>query len=259
MNFREFKQKCHESKLKKMSGDRLYYAERNFSAVISWFLYKNFKFIRPNHVTVFSFFILAFTFFMPFFCDYSGNYFIFPTQLLLLYFTNILDKVDGELARAKDTHTQRGIYYDRNFHFFYPFVFYFLIGYYFYATGGNFLFFVLTILLSVVSINIIFAEESVSFIKNKIAKEKTAISDLSLMENKKHVNIFFRFFHYLTFMIYGWTLFFYFVLSLVSIYNFDLAYFLYQIHICVTLFYFLWQTFIYIPKYKMIRENDNSI
>lgn len=256
MDFLEFQDKVHGPKKEKMSGDRLYRIERNISLRITWLLYKFFPFVKPNHVTAFSFFILFLVFSLNFVAEKNFYLILATTQLLLLYFITITDKIDGELSRAKNYVTQSGMYYDYTVHLLYPFIFYFSIGHYFYFfTGGTELFFI-TILLGVLSVILISLRSTTLFVLDEIRRKNIIVIDLieKRLKQKKIWPLPIRFLYYLTFMFYAWTLFFYLIVIFISHYNFYLAFTLYKVHIFYTLLVVIYTVFWHHPKKKLLQK-----
>ena len=81
MNFSDFKKIALVSKEGKMSGDIIYRLERSVSVRCSWFLYKFFPSIKPNHVTGLSFLLLCVVLFLTIYIRSSS---LHPTILFLL-------------------------------------------------------------------------------------------------------------------------------------------------------------------------------
>ncbi|MBT4349484.1 hypothetical protein HOD19_01740 [bacterium] len=256
MNFREYKELVHAPKKDHMAGDRLYRLERNISVRISWSLYKFLPFIQANHVTGLSFLILLVVFFSNFVrsVDWPGYFTII--QILALYLVVLTDKIDGELARAKELVTQKGVYYDYTVHLFYPFIFYFTIGHYFFSVSGQFLLFYLTILLSIITIALVEFRAIRILIGEIIQKNNLNIKDLVPRTNKKKTNwpLPIRLLNYLTFMLYAWILFYYLVVVFISVNNFELAYKLYAIHIIYCLVILAYRVFWQYPHQKLFKE-----
>jgi phosphatidylglycerophosphate synthase len=76
---------------------------------------------------------------------------IFLVQLLLLWFSSVLDKIDGELARYQSHFSQTGIFYDLVYHFFYPVAFYLSAGWYFYIVLNRPAIFMGAVILAVIA------------------------------------------------------------------------------------------------------------
>ena len=258
MSFLEFKEKCLRPKLNKMSGDRFYRLERNFSVRLSWLLVKIFPKLKANQVTVISLFLLLIIFLANLFkTNAMENFYIALVQLLILYFIGILDKIDGEIARYKDQYSQRGVYYDRTVHFFYPLAFYFSVGHFYYFISGGALLFFLTILLAVFSINYIFFIEAIFYIGYRIKQANYVFYDIIPEGTKKKsepLPVFLRLFDYLTYMIYAWTLFYYIAVILVSLENFTLSYYFYIFQIVLSLSVIGYKIFYLFPMKKMYDE-----
>ena len=256
MNFLEFKNKVHGPKKEKMSGDRLYCLERNISVRISWFIYKFLPFVRPNHVTGLSFFILFLVFSANFLPAEKGSAYLTIIQLILLYFITITDKIDGELSRAKNHITQSGMYYDYTVHLLYPFIFYFTIGHYFYILSNDYKIFYLTLLLGTITIILISLRTTKFFIYQEIRDKKIEIKDLIAKKTGKKISWPFpiRFLYHLTFLIYAWTLFFYIGAVYLSIYDFSLSFIFYKVHIFYTLLFLLYNILWHQPRKKMLKK-----
>jgi len=71
--------------------------------------------IKPNHLSIFNIF---FGLFLLLFIAMTRNQATFILLLILFYFSFLLDKVDGEIARYKDMRTLRGAYLDEVYHLF---------------------------------------------------------------------------------------------------------------------------------------------
>lgn len=256
MDFLEFQDKVHGPKKEKMSGDRLYRLERNISLRITWVLYKFFPFIKPNNITALSFFILFFVFFLNFISITNWSAVLAIVQLVLLYLITIIDKIDGELSRAHNYVTQSGMYYDYTVHLFYPFIFYFSIGHYFYMFLNDQILFYTTLLLGAMSIILVSLRATTLFICGEIEKKSIEIKDLisQRLKIKKIWPLPIRFLYYLTFMLYAWTLFFYVGVIFLSIYNFSLAVILYKIHIIYTILVIIYTILWHHPKKKLLQK-----
>lgn len=255
-NFSEYKNLVHGPKAAKMSGDKLYWLERNISVRLSWVIYKLFPKIRPNHITGLSFLILFVVFFTTFVPagQWSAHYTII--QLIALYIISILDKIDGELARAKDHTTQSGMYYDYTVHLLYPFVFFFIIGHYFYINVYDYKMFYTTISLGVVSIILISLRATKTLLYQEIKEKNIIIKDLIIKKNKKKGRWPFpvRILYYLTFMLYAWTLFFYILVVFISMYNLDWAFYLYRLHVIYTIIVIIYTILWHHPRKKMMQK-----
>jgi phosphatidylglycerophosphate synthase len=258
MNFREYKELVHAPKKAQMAGDMLYRLERNISVRISWILFRHFSFITPNHVTMMSFASLFIIFGLNF-IDFK-QYFVevILIQLVLLYFITILDKIDGELARSKSLVTQKGLYYDYTVHFFYPFIVYFTIGHYFFSLSGGFILFYLTMLLSVITMALIEFKATRNLIGEIITTQNLQLKDWLVKKNKRKANWPFpvRLLHYLTFMLYSWILFYYFIVILIGVYDFKLAYTLYAVHIVYCLIIVGYKVFWQNPHKRLFRKPE---
>lgn len=256
MNFKEFKEKAHAPKVSKMSGDKFYSLERNISLRISWTLLKLFPGIKPNFITFISFVLLLVVTVITFIPKFQGMAYIAILQLLLLYCITMTDKIDGEIARAKDYITQKGIYYDYTVHFFYPFVFYFVIANYFYKISDNQVLFFLTIILSIFTTALISLRAARIVVFQIIERADLVIKDRILRRDKKKRLILpLRVLDYLTFMIYAWTLLYYIIVVLIGLKNQNLAYILYSIHVIYSLIVISYKVLWYYPRKKLLKKD----
>lgn len=257
MNFREYKQLVHQPKLTKMKGDIWYRWERNISVVFSWLIYKYLPFIKPNFITFISFIVLFIVAFLSLIKSNNSSS-VAIIQLILLYCITFLDKIDGELARAKNYITQKGIYYDWTVHLFYPFIFYLTVGSYFYKVMDNNFIFLLTLILGLFTIGLISFRTSALLVKEEVNIKQLNIHDYILNVNKKKKiwPFFIRVLDYLTFMIYAWTLFFYLLVVILSIYNIELSYILYLFHLVLSLLVVGIRIFWFYPRKKLLKKVD---
>lgn len=112
---KELKNICQSSKMKNRSmSDWGYLKHRALSIYITKIILKLVgRKIKPNHISIFNIFfgilILLLT---------ASNTIPLALLLLLFYFSFLLDKVDGEIARYKNIITLRGAYLDEIYHLF---------------------------------------------------------------------------------------------------------------------------------------------
>lgn len=258
MNFKEYKIIVHAPKKEKMRGDRIYNLERNISSRISWVLYRHAKWVKPNYISFISIAILVLAFYFNFIKNISNAVVLTLAQLIILYLITITDRVDGELARAKDMRTQKGMYLDRTVHFFYPFIFYFSIANFFLVKTGNMNMFHMTLLLGVLTINLVMFGEAKTFILEKLKLDNFSIKDFIPKDKDtkyKRRNIIFRGLDYLTFMIYAWILFYYILVIFISNYNFQLAWNLYLFQVILAMVVVLYRIFYSLPDNKLFKES----
>ncbi len=259
MGFSEFKQQAHSSKLERMKIDRLYRWQRNLSVLLTWVLVKIFPKIRPNHVTGFSVLLLLVVLFLNFLPQTKLSVEVFfLIQLGLLYLTSILDQVDGEVARATKRFTAEGIYYDKSYHFFYPFIFYFTVGFQFFNVFSEPFIFVLTLLLAITTMHF----RSFDLMRISIVKKikKMVEHQHNLPEKRKSFalpkNIFSRLLFYLVSMVHSITIFWYVLVVIVMYFDQQIAFYLYGFHIVFGLLLTLWLGFWVYPKKHLIGRDD---
>lgn len=260
MSFSEFTLQVLAPKKGKMDGDRLYSLERSLSVRISWFVFRFCPIIRPNHVTYLSFVFLFTAGALGTYTLHGGPLSLWSTlaAFLVLYSVSIADKVDGELARARNELTQRGMYLDRAVHLAYPVVFYFAVASHFAGIQMNYAVFVLTLLAGVLTQMLVSQREWRLLIGDNIKKGKLAITDLRTepLPKKDRGNVVMRALDYLTFMIYAWTLFFYIILILLSVWLPLFAYVGYISHLTLVLCVNGYRVFIGYPRDRLFSTEE---
>ncbi|MFH1473201.1 MAG: hypothetical protein ABIF06_02215, partial [bacterium] len=153
--------------------------------------------------------------------------------------------------------TQFGLYLDRAVHFLYPLIFYFVIGSYFFAFEANFAVFSITILLGLLTQQLIFFKEARLAIGETIKKQKH-FRDLMLNTPLKppRPKLIIRTLDYLTFMIYSLALFFYLFIMGLSIIEPFIAYKIYFIHILISLLVTVYKVFISYPEMGLYSKKE---
>lgn len=263
MPFTEFREKALQTKREKMRGDRLYGLEREFAVRLSWLLFRLFPSIRPNQVTLLSCGLLLGTGVLAtvIIYDVNGATEYALLGFALLYAVSITDKIDGGIARVRELCTQKGMYLDRAVHCAYPAVFYFLVATFFWSVHSNAILFSLTLFAGLLTQMLVSQYEWRLLVGEKIRKEDSIIRDLYFSPHTKGRQLIFplRISYYLTFMIYAWTLFFYAILTAVSVIAPQIAYVLYGAHIIGTIIVNVYIVFIHFPQRKLytIEEAEN--
>lgn len=255
MNLQDYRIIALSGKEEKMKSDQIYVLERRLSSTLSYLLYKYLPFVKPNQVTLGSVSFLCISTVVSISVIYN---FIYPpiglvVCLLILYSITILDKIDGELARVMGQQTQIGLYYDRAVHFLYPMIFYLAVGTYFLSIIPSPLVFFFTILVGLITQQFILFKEARLLIGDKIRTDKMVFTDHKdfVPPKKKRPNIFFRLIDYTTFMLYSFTIFFYFGLVLISLASPLLAYALYVCHLIISFSVNGYRVFISYPNRKL--------
>lgn len=114
---KEIREKAQKQKLKKKGLLNFgYKTHRFFSAYITYFLLNLFPGIKPNFIS----FLMIVTGCIGLYLVSLGNFSSQLLGILMIYFSFILDKVDGEIARFKEYITLRGVYLDEIYHIFIP-------------------------------------------------------------------------------------------------------------------------------------------
>lgn len=261
MDFKSFREKSQAGKESKISNAGLMYRwQRSISIRISWLLVKIFPGIKPNHVSVFNIILTLFVFLLSFWAWDFGPFYMVIIQLLLLNFTSVLDKIDGEIARYTEIFTQQGLYYDLIYHFFYPFVFYFVVAYFWFLSSLEIPVLLLGLFLAIIAVNNKMLGKLRHEIKYKILRSNQQNTIEGLIEiTKKSKNkkpIFLRLINYSVFLIYDWTWSIYFILIILSLFNFYIALLLYLAHVILSIFLMLKQILFDQAKNGLYSKSD---
>ena len=255
MKFGEYRKLVHQSKEEKMKHDRLYAFERGLSVRLSWLLYRFLPFIQGTHVTLCSYIFLAIVvgISVSLFADTLPRVLEVMIGFGLLYAINIADKVDGEIARAKHYCTQKGVYYDRTVHAFYPVVFYLLVGVYFFTLVGSYSMLVVTIMLGVLTQQFLFFREARLLIGDQLRRGRMILRDIAPFNPRKKTRLPLplRVIDYFTFLIYDHVLFLYIVIVWTSVAFPFFAGWLYTMHIFLSLAVNGYKVFISYPRRKL--------
>lgn len=260
MNFQEFKNKSQAGKEAKIASGGLMYAwQRNLSVIISFLLIKLFPRISPNSVSISNILLLFIIFALSFWANNDNALLIVIIQLLLINFTSVMDKIDGEIARYKEYYTQQGVYYDLTYHFFYPFVFYFVLGYYFYVHTNNLIIVLLAMALAIIATNQRMLGKLRHHVKYKVVLEahQNIIKDVNTAK-KQHQKkpLLWRIVYYSIFLLYDWVWSWYLLIAIISYFNFYLAMYIYFIHLALSLFLFLKQILIDFPRKRLFSKEE---
>ncbi|PLX26226.1 hypothetical protein C0580_00330 [Candidatus Parcubacteria bacterium] len=260
MDFKSFREKSQAGKEAKISSSGFMYRwQRGLSIKISWLLIKIFPGIRANHVSVFNIILTLSIFLLSFWAWDFGPFYMVLIQLILLNFTSVLDKVDGEIARYKETFTQQGVYYDLTYHFFYPFVFYFVVGYFWFLETIEVPLLLAAIFVAILSVNSKMLGKLRHHVKYKVNLEshgKIVQGLLAEKKSKKKKPVLSRLINYSVFLIYDWTWFLYLILILMSLFNFYLALLIYILHLIVSMILILKQILIDHPDRGLYTKDD---
>lgn len=259
ISFSEYKKIAHSTKQQRINGDALYAVSRFISVRLSFLLIWLFPKIKPNHVSVSLIFVLLLILLSNIFYGIISAFCLILVQLLFLQLTAIGDRVDGEIARFQSYFTQSGIYYDRIFHFIFPFALYVSIGYYFALISGlNWLIAASILVATLASLSNLLGKLR-HHIKYKIILENHSqeIQDLyHQVLPLKPSSFFSRLSHYLVFMMYDWVWFFYLLTVLLSVLNFPFAFWFFLTHTVFTFSFLSYYIFITYPNYHLFSKSD---
>lgn len=259
MTFTDFKNKVHAGKEEKIkSSSFIYRWQRSFSVFLSWLLIRIWPNILPNYISSFNVVLLWLIFWLSFIMSSKVVLAIVFVQLLLLGFTSVLDKMDGEIARYQNYFTQSGLYFDLIYHFSYAFIFYIVLGYYFFATSGILAILWLSIFAGLLSAIYHMLGKIRHHIKYKIALEQHGkdIRD-KILENKNLTKFrIVRLLDYAVFLIYDWVWVFYIVCLVISIFNFNLGQTIFLLHLLFTILRLLWELLWLYPRYRLFKDFD---
>lgn len=259
MNFSDFKNKVHAGKEEKIKNSSFIYRwQRFFSVFLSWLLIKIWPNILPNYISTFNVILLWLIFWLSFMMSTKNALVIVFVQLLLLGFTSVLDKIDGEIARYQNYFTQAGLYFDLIYHFSYAFIFYIILAYYFFISSGILLILWLSIFAGLLSAIYHMLGKIRHHIKYKITLEqhnqdiKDKIPESRSLSKSKII----RLLDYAVFLIYDWVWVFYIVCLLISVFHFNLGQIIFSVHLLVTILRLLWELLWLYPRYKLFKNFD---
>lgn len=250
MNFQEFKKIVHAGKeVKIKEGSYMYRIHRQISAVISWYLLKIYPGILPNHITVANVVCVLIVFLLALGENTTNVYWIIALQAILLNFTSVLDKVDGEISRYKKYPTQKGVYYDLIFHFLFPASFYFAFGYFFFILSDNINILLLSVLAGAIMSAEVASRKARHHVKYKLQLEgvESKIHDYITRDDApKGQSLFMKLITYSIFFIYDWVWTFYAALVFISLLWSLLSLDLFVFHLILTTIFSL---YIILAKY----------
>lgn len=261
MNFADYKKKSQAVKEEKIRVSGLMYRlHRRISVVLSWFLVSLFPRLSPNVVSGANVLLVWIILLITLGADSENAGTILIIQLLLLNFTAIMDKIDGEIARWQENFSQRGIYFDIAYHFFYPFVFYFSVGYYFYLFFPSRALLILAAFLGILATNFRMFGKIRHHIRYKILLEhhENQIRDFIIKAPKtgKRKNRLISAWNYFFFFIYDWAWTFYFILTLFSFAYPELALRIYLVHGAALIFMYSFHIMHLIPQRRLYAKEE---
>lgn len=258
MNFQDYKNKAHQTKAARMKGDLVYYLERNISVGMSYVLIKLFPRISPNYVSALNVLLLFAALWLNLAKPLWGVWEITLVQLLVFRLTAIGDKVDGELARYQSRFTQRGIFYDLLFHFFYPFSFMFSVGFSFFLKTNNLALLLLVAFASILMTNYRILGKLRHHVRFKIKLEghQSDLSDYRTQDVSGRERSRVRFVSYLLFFIYDWVWLLYLLFVLAAMAGWEFTYWIYLIHLVVIVVALFWQIFLVFPSRFLFSRSD---
>lgn len=259
ISFQEFKTLVHGPKAERMKHDRLYRVGREVSVRMSYTLARLFPFIRANHVSVATIVIvLGVLAANALYGSVSASVLILA-QLAALQLAALGDRVDGELARYHHHISQRGIYYDRAFHFVYPFGLYLSTGFFFSYLTGYLEVLVFVTLLAVLAAFANMADNLRHSIKYKIELEKNQqhIQDLQVGAHPhSRPALLWRVGGYLVFMMYDWVWLLYVVLVVGALTGGAVWLLVYMTHLAISLLVLAHHILVVYPRRRLFSRED---
>ncbi len=259
LNFSHFRQIVHVTKRQRMESDWLYALLRSVSVRCSFWLLSLFPSIRPNHVSLMMVLLVGGVLISNLYPFSVPAYLVLLTQLLLLQLASLCDRVDGEIARYQQHFTQRGIYYDRVFHFLYPFALYLAVGHYFAQLHNLSWWLTLAMLLAILSVLVGIQGKMRHHIKFKILLEghPELIRDLYPSSSTSPIlGRGWRFFHYLVFMTYTWVSGLYLFLLILSQFSLYWSSGLYLLHAFISIVWFSYYLLVTYPSHALFSKQD---
>lgn len=250
MTFSELRDKCFLGKQEKIKKSGIIYrAERYLALYITFILLNIFPKISPNFVSVLNVALLIISLFINLLLFAVDPFWIYFIQLILMRISSMLDKVDGGIARYREHYTQRGIYYEILFHFYYPFALTFSTGVFLYVLTQNMLILISSIVFSILLTNYKMLGKLRHHIKYKVTLEnhQDVLRDYNknLFTGKK---VFMKFLNYSVSMIYDFVWIWYLLILLVCLYDIRYGVWMYGLYIIFSIVYLLFQILLIYPR-----------
>jgi hypothetical protein len=261
INFSNFRQQVHVTKQGRINGDKIYALTRYVSARLSYLIVVLFPNVRPNQISVFLIIILLGLIISNIFYDIISSFYLIIIQLFFLQLVAIGDRVDGEVARYKSYFTQTGIYYDRFFHFLYPFALYLSIGYFFATATGFSTIIIFAVVLSVFASLTNMLGKLRHHIKHKIKLEHHDDLLQDLYDQPVLIpaqGLIKRLSHYFIFMMYDWVWALYLIIIILFSFFAQLAFVIYVAHSLVSLMVILYYILVTYPQNFLFSKKDFS-
>lgn len=255
--FHEFKERVQGVKQDKIvHGSFINQFGRFLSVRISWMLIQWVPFVRPNAVSVTNIVLILLVLIGPFFVGALPPYVVVVVQVLLLFCSSVLDKVDGELARAQSYFTQRGIYYDLLYHFLYTFSCYAFLGFFFGSLlPGAYLWYVAAITAFAVTVYKMFGKVR-HHVRYKVLLEGHGSVIQDPVPPSSDDRSWFRFVEYFFYSPYEWT-FLLFVLLVVLLPIIPVVVvWVYLVFTFIVLLLTLYRLLVWYPRHALFGEDD---
>ncbi|OHA59648.1 MAG: hypothetical protein A2589_02205 [Candidatus Vogelbacteria bacterium RIFOXYD1_FULL_46_19] len=254
----ELKTKALGVKLEKInSSSFIYRFQRMISFSVSCFLTKFFPTVRPNHVSLLAIISVLVAIILGLVVEYLDPYLVVLIQLLVLFVSAILDKIDGELARIQQRFSQRGIYYDIVYHLLYVLALYFIIGLFFFVVSSS-----LSFLLGSTLLGFLMAMHKISgkvrhHIRFKINLEghEKDIVDFGRETQKVKLRPV-RWVRYLVFMIYDWVWIWYVLLVWTHFFNKPVGEVIYIVYTLLAILMVLIDLLWNYPKHSLFTREE---
>ncbi|MEK7505118.1 MAG: CDP-alcohol phosphatidyltransferase family protein [Patescibacteria group bacterium] len=265
MKFKEFKDRGWASKENKIGTSGVVYRwERRISIVLSWFLFRCWPSLLPNHVSAVN---LSLVLIVLLFSGVVAVSNIAPVvavlfQLVLLFFSAVLDKVDGELARAHNHFTQRGIYFDQAYHFFYPLALFIPVAHFFSFMTGESALLLLGIFFSILVLFYKSFGKLRHHIGFKIKLENHLDQIRDWQKPNQHMSLsapWSRTVNCLVFSIYDYLWVFYVVLVILSVWLPVWSFWVYISHLVLSTGLVIWRIFNVLPKQGLFNREELSL
>ena len=258
ISFQEFKQQSQAGKGDKIrSAGLVYRLQRRLSVRLSWLIAKWLPGFRPNQLSAMNVVLVVLTVLLSLRQPVVASFAV--GQLILLWFSSVLDKMDGELARFRHHFSQAGIYYDLLYHFLYPLAFYVIVGLYFSGLFGSPVLAILSFAVGMLASLYKMIGKLRHHIRFKIKLENhaSAIADYRpINQNLPNLSFSQKVVEQTTLMIYGAVWVWYVALVIFSTIDALLAGTLFFLHLLVTFVVLLWRLLWTIPRYRLFTRAE---
>ncbi len=259
MSFNEYRSIAQAPKSERMQNDTVYWFGRALSARISYLIACWLPNVSANQISIFNSAIVLVVIASSMLYGLGYDMWLVLGQLVALQVAALGDRVDGEVARYRATFTQAGVYYDRVFHFLFPFGLYISMGAFFAEMAGYEWLLTPTIVLATLASLSNMSDNFRQGIAHKIRAENHGDVIQDVYERPavgERPPLPLRIGHYAIFLMYDWVWMIYFVLILLTAAYAPVSLYIFVVHGAVSIIVLLYQIFFAYPRKRLFSRTD---